>query len=69
MRIDTGQQMDIVYTTQRLLVVIPTGSQTSMIISKNEPELLCYIDNSSSGFIAQLITLFNLYIYINIYIY
>ena len=41
MRIDTGQQMDIVYTTQSLLVVTPTDGQTSMIISKNEPEISC----------------------------
>ena len=34
MRIDTGQQLDIVYTTQSL---IPTDGQTFMIISKNEP--------------------------------
>ena len=41
MRIDTGQQMDIVYTTQSLLVVTPMDGQTSVIISKNEPELSC----------------------------
>ena len=35
MRIDTGQQLDIVYTTQNLLLVTPTDGQTSMLISKN----------------------------------
>ena len=40
-RIDTGQQLDIVYTTQSLLVVTPTDGQTSLVISKNEPELFC----------------------------
>ena len=35
--IDTGQQLDIVYTTQSLLVVTPTNGQSSMIISKDEP--------------------------------
>ena len=40
-RIDTGQQLDIVYTTQSHLVVTPTDGQTSMLISKNDPELFC----------------------------
>ena len=40
-RIDTGQQLDIVYTTQSLLVVTPTDGQISLLISKNEPELFC----------------------------
>ena len=45
-RNDTGQQLDIVYTTQSHLVVIPTDGQTStMLISKNDPELFC----SSTG--------------------
>ena len=56
MRTDTGQQLDIVYTTQSLLVVAPTDGQTSMIISKNEPELLCrtYI-SSDNDFNIQFI--------------
>ena len=41
-RNDTGQQLDIVYTTQSHLVVTPTDGQTStMLISKNDPELFC----------------------------
>ena len=40
-RIDTGQQLDIVYTTQTHLVVTPTDGQTSLLISKNDPELFC----------------------------
>ena len=40
-RIDTRQQLDIVYTTQSQLVVTPTDGQTSMLISKNDPELFC----------------------------
>ena len=40
-RIDTGQQLDIVYTTQSHLVVTPTDGQTSLLISKNDPELFC----------------------------
>ena len=41
MRIDTGQQLDIVCTTQSHLVVTPTDGQTSMLIPKNEPEHFC----------------------------
>ena len=41
-RNDTGQQLDIVYTTQSHLVVCPTDGQTStMLLSKNDPELFC----------------------------
>ena len=41
-RNDTGQQLDIVYTTQSHLAVTPTDGQTStMLISKNDPELFC----------------------------
>ena len=48
MRIDTGQQLDIIYTTQSHLVVTPTDGQTSMIISKNESELFCFtLDDST----------------------
>ena len=47
MRIDTGQQLDIVYTTQSLLIVTPTDGQTSMIIPKNKPELFCLTYNDS----------------------
>ena len=46
MRIDTGKQLDIVYTTQSLLIVTPTDGQTSMIIRKNEPELFCPTTNT-----------------------
>ena len=41
MRIDTGQQLDIVYTTQSHLVVTPTVVQTSLLIPKNEHEHFC----------------------------
>ena len=54
--IDTGQQLDIVYTTQSLLVVTPTNGQSSMIISKDEPELFCLTYNDSNDdFIIQFI--------------
>ena len=47
-RIDTGQQLDIVYTTESLLVVTPTDGQTLMLIPKNDPELSCSISNNVS---------------------
>ena len=41
MRIDTGQQLDIVYTTQSLLIVTPKDSHTSMVITKIDDESPC----------------------------
>ena len=41
MRIDTGQQLDIVYTTGSLLIVTPNDSQTSMVITKIDDDLPC----------------------------
>ena len=34
MRIDTGQQLDIVYTTENLLIVTPKGGCTCLLIAK-----------------------------------
>jgi len=55
MRIDNGQQLDIVYTTQSLLLVTPTDGQTSMFIYKNEPELSCFTPNTNDDDNAQFI--------------
>ena len=41
MRIDTGQQLDIVYTTESLLIVTPKDGHTSMMITKIDDELPC----------------------------
>ena len=42
MRIDTGQQLDIVYTTESLLIVTPKDEHTSiMVITKIDDELSC----------------------------
>ena len=41
MRIDTGQQLDIVYTTKSLLIVTPKDSFTSLVIAKADDELPC----------------------------
>ena len=49
MRSDTRQQLDIIYTTESLLVVTPTDGRTSLLyISKNDPEPLCSTSNTSS---------------------
>jgi len=49
MRIDTGQQLDIVYTTQSNLVVTPTDDQISQLIPKNELEQFCFPPYSSTA--------------------
>ena len=41
MRIDTGQQLDIVYTTESLLIVTPKDGHTSVKIAKTDDELSC----------------------------
>ena len=41
MRIDTGQQLDIVYTTESLLIVTPKDGHTSVKIAKIDDELPC----------------------------
>ena len=41
MRIDTGQQLDIVYTTESLLIVTPKDGKTSMVIAKADDEFPC----------------------------
>ena len=41
MRVDTGQQLDIVYTTESLLIVTPIDGHTSMVIAKLYDELSC----------------------------
>ena len=55
-RNDTGQQLDIVYTTQSHLVVTPTDGQTStMLISKNDPELFCFSPNTTDNINLSII--------------
>ena len=41
MRTDTGQQLDIVYTTENLLIVTPKDGHNSMVITKANDELPC----------------------------
>ena len=46
MRIDTGEKLDIAYTTESIIVINPTDGQTSSIIAKDDNELPCFISNS-----------------------
>ena len=58
MRIDTGQQLDIVYTTDSLLIVTSIDGHTSMVIAKIDAELSCpkYQDVGQIGeFVVKLI--------------
>ena len=59
MRIDTEEQLDIVYTTQAHILVTPTDGQTSTIFAtKNSPELFCSTLNTINGFtIDQIVGL------------
>ena len=50
MMIDTGEELDIVYTTNSLIVTTPTGAQTSMMIAKQESEIplvACFPSNNN----------------------
>ena len=44
-RIDTGEKLGIVYTTDSLIVTTPTDGCTSMVIAKQDSELLCVKPN------------------------
>jgi len=57
MRIDTGQQLDIVYTTGNLLIVTPVGAHTSVVIGKIDDELPClkYHDTTDDSQIGQIV--------------
>ena len=47
MMIDTGEELDIVYTTNSLIVTSPTDGPTSMIIARLDKELSCFSPTSS----------------------
>ena len=46
MRIDTGQQLDVVYTTESIIVINPTDGQTSSVIARHDNELACVLPDS-----------------------
>jgi len=66
-RIDTGEELDIVYTTDSLLVVTVTGNQTSLVAVKSENEQSCVPADDRVIVIIQqvihtLIALLNVYV-------
>jgi len=48
MMVNTGEKLDIVYTTDSLIVATPTDGHTSVVIAKLEKELPCFTPLSSS---------------------
>ena len=68
MMIDTGEELDIVYTTDSLLVVAVKGNQTSLVVFKRENEQSCVpADDEGVTVIIQevlhaIIALMNAYI-------
>ena len=55
MKIDTGEQLNIVYTTDSLLIVTPTDGLTSMVIAKIHDGLPCLKYHSKSDRIVMVI--------------
>ena len=53
MRIDTGQQLDIIYTTESLLIVTPKDGHTSMVITKIDDELPCLTEYHDETDVSQ----------------
>ena len=49
MRTDTGQQLDIIYTTESLLVVTPIDDHTSMVVTKIADDKLPCLDYVSQS--------------------
>ena len=73
MRIDSGQQLEIVYTTESLLIVTPIGGQTLAAISKIDNEQSCLeyhntTDGSQIGVFVGALTLELLMIMVSGYI-
>ena len=60
MRIDTGQQLDIVYTTESLLIVTPIDGHTSMAIAKIDDQVSCIKYQDTSSIFVKMGTLFDL---------
>ena len=57
MRVDTGETLDIIYTTDSLMVVTPTDGQTSTVATKNNTALACLAHHhDDSGLTTDMIT-------------
>ena len=59
MRIDTGEELDIVYTTESLLVAVSTDGHTSEVVLSSENEVPCFPVPAKRGvFVVLLLTMF-----------
>ena len=59
MRIDTGEELDIIHTTDSLLVAVPTDGHTSEIVLPLENEVPCFpVPTKRSLFVVIILTLF-----------
>ena len=55
MRIDTGETLDIVYTTDSLMVVTPTDGHTSTVVPKNNATLSCLTSDDYDGQTTEIV--------------
>lgn len=63
MRIDTGEESEIIHTTESLLVAVPTDGHTSEIVLPLDNETLCVSRSVTTGsnlFMIGTLTLFNI---------
>ena len=73
MNVDNGEQLDIIYTTESLLIVTPTHDHTSVVIAKKADEdFPCYhnytANDSQIGELVGALTLTSLIIMVSGYI-
>ena len=64
LRLDTGEQLDIVYTSNNTLVVTPNHSQTAIALPRLYNEMACNMNNFPGGF--MLPTLFYIFLLIGL---
>ena len=57
-RLDTGEELDIVYTTDSLIVTTPTDGHTSVLVPKAEYEFVCNHGNHFSVLNLVLVMMF-----------
>ena len=58
MRNNTGEELDIVYTTDSLLVATPKDSHTSVMITRLDDELPCAVPVSEAFKFSEVIAIF-----------
>ena len=61
MRIDTGKELEIIHTTESLLVAVPTDSHTSEIVLAIENKVPCFsVHTQQDLFVIGFLALFNI---------